>query len=118
MADPKNNEQSGNGRGVNSQILDAIKQVNNFLKDSSFSLDSISDQLATQAAGIAMLNIVNQQQQLYTLQNAVTTVAAKSMLNSNPQEAIQMMNEVVKDNNLTNSLKELKELMNELNNSQ
>lgn len=117
MADPTNNQQSG-GIGVNSQILDAIKQVNSFLKESNYSLDAISDQLVTQAAGVAMLNIVNQQQQLYTLQNAVTTVVAKSMLKSNPQEAIQMMNEVVKENNLTNSLKELKELMNELNNSQ
>lgn len=103
---------------VNGQIIDAVKQVNNFLKDSNFSLDSISNQLAVQAAGLAMLNIVNQQQQLFTLQNAVTTAAVKSMLNSSPQEAMQIMNEAVKDNNLANSLKELKELMSELKASQ
>ena len=57
---------------MNTQIIDAIKQVNGFLKDSSFSLDSISNQITTQAASIAMMNIVQQQQQLHTLQNAVT----------------------------------------------
>lgn len=118
MADPINKEQGSYERGVNSQVIDTIKQVNTFLKNSDYSLDSISNQLATQSAATAMINIVNQQQQLYTLQNTVTTVAAKAMLESSPQEAVQMMNEVVKDNNLANSLKELKELMNELNNSQ
>ena len=101
-------------RTVNSQIIDAIKQVNDFLKNSDFSLESVSNQIAAQAVGLAMVNIVNQQQQLHTLQNAVTTSAAKAMLTSNPQEAVQMMNEVVKENNITNSLKELKELMVEL----
>ncbi len=102
---------------VNSQIIDAIKQVNSFLKDSDFSLDSVSNQLALQALGLAMINIVNQQQQLYTLQNAVTASAAKSMLASSPQEAVQMMNDIVKENNLTNSLKDLKELINQLKSS-
>ena len=103
---------SNSGKTVNSQIIDAIKQVNGFLRDSSFSLDSISGQITTQAAGLAMMNIVQQQQQLHTLQNAVTAAAAKVMLNSNPQDAIQLMNEVIKENNITNSLKDLKELMN------
>lgn len=105
------------GRTVNSQIIDAIKQVNNFLKESDFSLDSISNQLAAQAAGLAMMNIVNQQQQLHTLQNAVTATAVKSMLASNPQEAVKMMNDIVKENNLSNSLKELKDLIDELKTS-
>ena len=102
---------------VNSQIIDAIKQVNNFLKESDFSLDSISNQIVVEAAGLAMMNIVNQQQQMHTLQNAVIATAAKSMLASSPQEAVQLMNEVMKDNNFTNSFKELKELMNELKSS-
>ncbi len=104
----KNNS---SGKTVNSQIIDAIKQVNGFLKDSNFSLDSISGQVTAQAASIAMMNIVQQQQQLYTLQNAVTVAAAKAMLNSSPQEAIQLMNDVIKENNVTNSLKDLKELI-------
>lgn len=108
-------EETSNSK-VNAQIIDAIKQVNAFLGDSDFSLDSISNQLTSQAVGVAMMNIVNQQQQLYTLQNAVTTAAAKSMLNSSPQEAIQLMNEVVKENNLTNSLKDLKQMIDEIKN--
>ncbi|WP_288955037.1 hypothetical protein [uncultured Polaribacter sp.] len=52
------------------------------------------------------------------MQNAVTTAAAKSMLNSSPQEAIQLMNEVVKENNLTNSLKDLKQMIDEIKSPQ
>ena len=88
---------------VNSQIIDAIRQVNNFLKESDYSLDSISSQLAAQAAGLAMINIVNQQQQMHTLQNAVVATAAKSMLVSSPQEAVQMMNENIKETVTSNS---------------
>jgi L-lactate utilization protein LutB len=110
MPDPNNT----GAENVNEQIIDAIKQVNAFLKESDFSLDSISNQLAVQVAGLAMINIVNQQQQLYTLQNAVTATAAKAMLASSPQEAVQMMNEIVKENNLTNSLKDLKQLIKEI----
>ena len=108
---------NNSGKTVNTQIIDAIKQVNSLLKDSSFSLDSISNQITTQASSIAMMNIVQQQQQLYTLQNAVTAAAAKAMLNSSPQEAIQLMNDVIKENNVTNSLKDLKELIDSLNSS-
>lgn len=101
---------------VNAQVIDAIKQVNSFLKESDFSLDAIANQLTVHAVGVAMMNIVQQQQQLYTLQNAVTMAAAKSMLNSSPQEAVQLMHDVVKENNLMSSLQELKELLNEIKN--
>ncbi len=40
------------------------------------------------------------------------------MLNSSPQEAIQLMNEVVKENNLTNSLKDLKQMIDEIKSPQ
>jgi len=100
---------------VNSQITDAVTQSNVKVvgEAPAMAMGNVYQSLA-HSMGLLMENAVNQQQQLHTLQNAVTASAAKAMLASSPQEAVQMMNEVVKENNLTNSLKDLKELMNEL----
>jgi len=96
---------------VNNQVIQTIKQINGLLKEGEYNLNGVAKQLVIQAAGMAMLNVVNQQQQLYTIQNAATTVAVKEMLNSSPQEAVQIMNETIKNTKLTESIKELKELM-------
>lgn len=103
--------QQGEPTTVNRQVVDSIKEINNLLREGEFNLNGVSNQLVIQAAGMAMLNIVNQQQQLYSIQNAATTVAIKEMLTSSPQEAIQLMNETIKNMKLTESIKDLKELM-------
>lgn len=103
---------------VNSQVTDSIKAINGLLKENpDADLSLMAYQVMTQAAGMAMLNVVNQQQQLYTLQNTVTTVAAKAMLESNPEEAVKLMNDAVKNSNVTENIKELKSLMDELTSS-
>ena len=112
----ENNNNSGDNNSsstssINSQIIDSIKEINNLLGDQDKDLKTISNQVLTQAAGMAMLNVVNQQQQMYVLQNTVTTVAAKAMLESNPEEAVKMMNSVIENSNVTQSLKDLKDLM-------
>lgn len=101
---------------VNSQVIDSIKEINSLLEEGSTNLNAISNQLLTQATGMAMLNVVNQQQQLFMLQNTVTTAAAKVMLESNPLEAVKLMDEMVKNNNAASSIKELQELINEMKN--
>lgn len=100
---------------VNSQLIDAIKEINKLMKDGEENLDAISSQILTHAAGIAMMNVVHQQQQMYVLQNTVTTVAAKAMLESNPEEAVKLMNSVIQNNDILQSLKDLKDLMSEAN---
>lgn len=111
---PSNNDSAKSS--INSQIIDSIKEVNELLAEGEKNLNAVSNQVLTQAAGMAMLNMVNQQQQMYILQNTVTTVAAKAMLESNPEEAVKMMNSVIENNSITNGLKELKDLMHDLNN--
>lgn len=113
MSNPIN--QQADSTSVNSQVIDSVKQINNLLREGEFNLNGVSNQLVIQAAGMAMLNIVNQQQQLYSIQNAATTVAVKEMLSSSPQEAIQLMNETIKNTKLTESIKELKDLMQSVN---
>ncbi len=119
MSDPIQQGPSNNNSAkssINSQIIDSIKEVNELLAEGEKNLNTVSNQVLTQAAGMAMLNMVNQQQQMYILQNTVTTVAAKAMLEANPEEAVKMMNSVIENNNITNGLKELKDLMHDLNN--
>jgi len=113
MSNPIN--QQVDPSSVNNQVIDSIKQINELLKEGEYNLNGVSNQLVIQATGMAMLNIVNQQQQLYSIQNAATAVAVKEMLSSSPQEAIQLMNETIKNTKLTESIKELKELMQSVN---
>ena len=107
---------SSQNSSINSQVIDSIREINSLLGDGSKNLNTISNQILTQAAGMAMLNIVNQQQQLFMLQNTVTTVAAKAILESSPLEAVKLMDDVINSNNTATSIKELQELMNEINN--
>lgn len=118
MSTTTSNNSSKTTSTVNSQVTDSIKAINGLLKDNlDADLSLMAYQVMTQAAGMAMLNVVNQQQQLYTLQNTVTTVAAKAMLESNPEEAVKLMNDAVKNSNVTENIKELKSLMDELTSS-
>lgn len=113
MSDPKTN--STTNTTVNHQVTDSIKAINDLIKDSpETDLSLMAYQVMTQAAGMAMLNVVNQQQQLYMLHNSVTTVAAKSMLESNPADAVKLMNETIENTDVSKSILELKSLMDEL----
>ncbi len=109
---------SAQSSSVNSQVIDSIKEINNLLEEGSTNLSAISSQILTQATGMAMLNVVNQQQQLFMLQNTVTTAAAKALLESSPIEAVKLMDDLVKNNNAADSIKELQELINQMNNKQ
>lgn len=113
MSDPKTN--STTNTTANHQVTDSIKAINDLIKDSpETDLSLMAYQVMTQAAGMAMLNVVNQQQQLYMLHNSVTTVAAKSMLESNPADAVKLMNETIENTDVSKSILELKSLMDEL----
>ena len=113
-----NEEKNQAKSAINDQIADSVSSIQEFLKKhSDDNLSIMAHQVMTQATGMAMLNLVNQQQQLYTLQNTVTTVAVKSMLTSNPEEAVKLMNETVKNNNFSENYKEIKKLMDELSSS-
>jgi len=111
----KSDETSSAKSTVNSQIIDSINEINKILTEQGGDVKGISNQVLTQAASMAMLNIVNQQQQMYILQNTVTTVAVKAMLESNPEEAVKLMNSVLENNHVAKDLKDLKDLLSEIN---
>jgi hypothetical protein len=113
MKESKNTAASTNKEFVDSMesfklMLDKID-----LKDSG----KFGNQIIAQAAGLAMLNLVQQQQQQYILQNTITAVAAKSMLESDPAEAVKMMNDVIKNNDFMETFKGIQSLVEEISKS-
>ena len=57
------------------------------------------------------LNAVAQQQQAYILRNAVTTAAARAILQSSPEEALRFAREVLSSDDVAQTLERLGEVM-------
>jgi hypothetical protein len=98
---------------VNSQITDAVSQINEAVGGSAESqARAMADQVMAHAIGLAMQNAVPQQQQAYILRNAVTTAAARAILESSPEEAMRFAREVLSGDDVAQSLERLGDLMN------
>ncbi len=101
---------------VNDQITDSITQIQKMLADDNGeNVQAFSYQLMAHAIGLAMYNAVHQQQQRYILQNAITTAASKAILEASPEKALKMAEEGLGGDNFTQTLTELKEMMDSLN---
>lgn len=111
---------SENNTFLNDQIADSVSALKNLLgEDAKGNISLIAYQIMVQAAGLAMLNAVNQQQQMYILQNAATTAAAKAVLNSKPEDADKVFNDAMKsfaslNSNLIETFNGLKGFMDDL----
>jgi hypothetical protein len=96
---------------VNSQITDAVTQVNETVIGSSEALArAMADQVMAQTIGLALQNAVAQQQQLYILRNAVTTAATRAILDASPEEALRFASEVLKTDDIEQTLERLSAL--------
>lgn len=103
---------------VNDQITDSITQIQKMLADDNGeNIQAFSYQLMAHAIGLAMYNAVHQQQQRYILQNAITTAASKAILEASPEKALKMAEEGLGGDSFTQTLAELKEMMDSLNNT-
>jgi hypothetical protein len=101
---------------VNDQITDSITQIQKMLTDDNGeNIQAFSYQLMAHAIGLAMYNAVHQQQQRYILQNAITSAASKAILEASPEKALKMAEESLGDNSFTQTLSELKAMMDSLN---
>ena len=103
---------------LNDQIADSISAMQDLLKDNAEGDAAlIAYQMMAQSAGLAMLNAVNQQQQMYILQNAATTAAAKAALESNPEDAVKIISDAMAQSNVLETLNGLKNFMDSLTNT-
>ena len=105
-------ESKQNESAVNSQITDAVKQIQSMINDTSneFS-EAVSQQVTAHAVGLAMQNAVAQQQELYILRNAIVTAAANAIIESNPKEAISLAEKVLSGDDIVATISGLKELL-------
>lgn len=103
---------------LNNQIIDSIEFLKKVISGTEEeNVMAIAYQIMAHAAGMAMLNAVNQQQQMYILQNAVTTATAKSALEKSPEEAIKIINASLNNSTMIETIKELKIFMDDLTKS-
>ena len=105
-------ESKQNESAVNSQITDAVKQIQSMINDTSdeFS-EAVSQQVTAHAVGLAMQNAVAQQQELYILRNAIVTAAANAIIESNPKEAMSLAEKVLSGDDIVATISGLKELL-------
>jgi hypothetical protein len=97
---------------VNSQITDAVAQVNATVGGSSEALArAMADQIMAHAVSVAIQNAVTQQQHVYMLRNAVTTAAARAILNSDPEQALRFADEAFKSDDLAQTIERLSALL-------
>ena len=100
---------------VNSQITDAVSQTNETVNGTSQAqARAMADQVMAHAIGLAMQNAVAQQQQAYILRNAVTTAAARAILEASPEEALRFAREVLSNDDVGQTLERLSKLMNDV----
>lgn len=71
----------------------------------------MAQQIMTQSIALAMQNTVAQQQQLYTLRNAVTAAAARAIHDASPEEALRFAREALAGDDVVSTLASLKDLM-------
>lgn len=101
---------------VNDQITDSITQIQKMLADDNGeNIQALSYQLMAHSIGLAMYNTVYQQQQRYILQNAITTAATKAILEASHEKALKLAEEGLGANSFTQTLSELKAMMDSLN---
>jgi len=97
---------------VNSQITDAITQVNASVGGSSEALArAMADQIMAHAVSVAIQNAVAQQQHVYMLRNAFTAAAARAILDLNPEQALRFADEALKSDDLAQTIERLSGLL-------
>lgn len=101
---------------INDQVADSVASLQKMLlENKDGNIQALSYQIMAHAAGLAMLNAVYQQQQMYILQNAVTTATAKAVLESKPEDAVKIVKEFMNENDLLKTFSGLKNFMDDLN---
>jgi hypothetical protein len=100
---------------LNDQITDAVQQARQLIEGlDDCTGKAIALQVLAHAVGLALYNAVAQQQQIYTLRNAVTTAAAKAILDSDPERALSFADEALTDRDVVATLSGLREVMQDL----
>ncbi|MZR31786.1 RebB family R body protein [Sneathiella litorea] len=104
---------------VNSQITGSIAQTNlSVLGDAPAEAMGILYQQMAHTIGLALQNVISQQQHSYSIHNAITIAASKQLLNSDPAAAAKASQELIAGSAIPENLAALQAVVNELGKQQ
>ena len=100
---------------VNSQITGAIAQTNlSVLGDAPSEAMAILYQKMAHSVGLALQNVIAQQQHSYSIHNAITIAASKQLLSSDPAAAAKASQDLIAGSAIPENLAALQAVVNEL----
>ncbi|MAZ02798.1 MAG: R body protein [Sneathiella sp.] len=100
---------------VNSQITGSIAQTNlSVLGDAPSEAMAILYQQMAHSVGLALQNVIAQQQHSYSIHNAITIAASKQLLSSDPAAAAKASQDLIAGSAIPENLAALQAVVNEL----
>ncbi|GLQ06693.1 RebB family R body protein [Sneathiella chinensis] len=100
---------------VNSQVTDAITQTSmKVVGEAPAEAMAILYQQMAHSIGLALQNVIAQQQHSYSIHNAITLAASRQLLTTDPAAAAKASQELVAGSAITENLSALQAVVNEL----
>jgi len=100
---------------VNSQVTDAVAQTSmKVLGDAPAEAVGILYQQMAHSIGLALQNVIAQQQHSYTIHNAITLAASRQLLTVDPLAAAKASQELMADSSITENLAALQSVVSEM----
>ncbi|TNE37273.1 MAG: R body protein [Alphaproteobacteria bacterium] len=104
---------------VNSQITGAVAQANlSVLGDAPAEAMAILYQQMAHTVGLALQNVIAQQQHSYSIHNAITIAASKQLLSTDPAAAAKASQDLIAGSAIPENLAALQAVVNEIGKKQ
>lgn len=100
---------------VNSQVTDAVTQTSlKVLGEAPAEAMGVLYQQMAHSIGLALQNVIAQQQHSYSIHNAVTLAASKQLLSSDPAAAAKASQALISGSSLPENLAALQKVVNDM----
>ncbi|OUR80223.1 hypothetical protein A9Q83_02000 [Alphaproteobacteria bacterium 46_93_T64] len=100
---------------VNSQVTDAVAQTSmKVLGEAPAEAVGILYQQMAHSIGLALQNVIAQQQHSYTIHNAITLAASRQLLTVDPAAAAKASQELMADSAVTDNLAALQSVVSKM----
>lgn len=100
---------------VNSQITDAIGQTSlSVVGEAPAEAVGILYQQMAHSIGLAMQNVISQQQHSYSIHNAITLAASRQLITSDPAAAARASQALINDSAVADNLAAIQSVVNKL----
>ena len=100
---------------VNSQVTDAVTQTSmTVVGEAPAEAVGMLYQQMAHSIGLALQNIIAQQQHSYSIHNAITLAASRQLLTTDPAAAARASQELIADSAVTENLAALQAVVSEL----